>query len=142
MKKIYLLMLLAFFLRLYGINWDQGFHLHPDERMLIMVADRIQFFSNLNPDFFNYGSLPVYLLKGCAQIFDAVLHTHFQGYDGLLILGRLLSAFFDVVTAYFVYKIAQLLFHNEKVSFLAMFLYSISFFPIQNAHFFVVDVFL
>ncbi|MDO8497301.1 MAG: glycosyltransferase family 39 protein [bacterium] len=142
MKKIYLLMLLAFFLRIYGINWDQGFHLHPDERMLIMVADRIHFFTNLNPDFFNYGSLPIYLLKGGAQLFDTIFRTHFQGYDGLLILGRLLSAFFDVVTAYFVYKIAQLLFRKEKVSFLAMFLYTISFFPIQNAHFFVVDVFL
>ncbi|KKR67231.1 MAG: putative membrane protein [Microgenomates group bacterium GW2011_GWA2_40_6] len=70
-----LIVLLAFSLRIYGLNWDGGFHLHPDERFLTMVASDIklpssisQYFSTaaspLNPgnypsyQFFVYGTFP------------------------------------------------------------------------------------
>ena len=36
-----LIFVLAFVLRIYGLNWDQGFHLHPDERFLTMLATDI-----------------------------------------------------------------------------------------------------
>ena len=32
---------LGMLLRTYGLNWDQGYHLHPDERAITMIADRI-----------------------------------------------------------------------------------------------------
>ena len=32
-----LIFVLAFVLRIYGLNWDQGFHLHP-ERFLTMLV--------------------------------------------------------------------------------------------------------
>ena len=35
-------LLLAAFLRLYGLNWDQGQHLHPDERFLTQVTERLE----------------------------------------------------------------------------------------------------
>ena len=54
MMKIAIILFIALALRLYGINWDQGYHLHPDERMLIMVTEKIDLFKNLNPNFFNY----------------------------------------------------------------------------------------
>lgn len=142
MLKITTILLLTFILRIYGINWDQGTHLHPDERMLMMVADRLHFFDKLNPDFFNYGSLPIYLLRGLAQIIDALFSVHLGNYDGMLSLGRLLSTSIDVLTAYFVYLIAKLIFKNKKIALLSAFFYSISFFAIQNAHFFIVDTFL
>jgi hypothetical protein len=144
MKRFALLIiiLLAFLLRLYGINWDNGGHLHPDERMLIMVADKIHFFDQLNPDFFNYGSLPIYLLKGTTQLLDFVFKTTISTYDGMLLVGRLLSVFFDLGTLLVVYQITKLLFRNTKYAIISSFLYAISFFPIQNTHFFVVDVFL
>lgn len=136
-KVIFVLILIsAFFIRVFGINWDSGFHLHPDERMLIMVADRINFFKNLNPDFFNYGSLPIYLLKGISQLIGS------STYDGMLIVGRKLSVIFDLITICFIYKIGQFLFKENKVALIASFFYAIAFFPIQNSHFFVVDVLL
>lgn len=137
-----LIILLALTLRFYGINWDQGMHLHPDERMLIMVAERINFFSNLNPDFFNYGSLPIYLLKGSGQLFELITRTDYTSYDGLLGVGRLLSVLADTITVFLVYKIGMRLFQKTSVALFAAFAYAIFFFPIQNAHFFVVDVFL
>ena len=59
------IILLALFFRLYNINWDQGHHLHPDERAIVMTVSSLHFPSSLseffspesqwNPRFFAYG---------------------------------------------------------------------------------------
>src|SRR3989344_4227432 len=36
------ILLLAAFFRLYGLNWDQNQHLHPDERFLTMVSTSLK----------------------------------------------------------------------------------------------------
>ncbi len=87
-----LLLVVGAGLRLYGVNWDDNHHLHPDERQITMVVSRLgmpplrqwpaffappmlsnlgeenpNFFdpdtSPLNPHFFAYGSLPFYMLR-------------------------------------------------------------------------------
>ena len=60
--------------RFLGNNYDNLTHLHPDERWLVMVAGKLHFFDRLDPDFFAYGSLPIYTLKALAQSSDALLH--------------------------------------------------------------------
>ena len=110
MKALLLILILASVFRFYGLNWDQGQHFHPDERMITMVALKIQMpttpeewqnlftpQSPLNPKFFAYGSFPLYLLKisgSLAAIFQPILNT----YDGLNLVGRFLSAVFDLGT--------------------------------------------
>ncbi|MCR4326775.1 MAG: glycosyltransferase family 39 protein [Candidatus Roizmanbacteria bacterium] len=133
------ILLLALILRLFGIEWDGGYHLHPDERMLVMVAQRITFFSQLDPQFFNYGSLPVYLLSGITQAADAFFHTNLATYGGQLYVGRILSALFDTGSVILVYLIAQRLWKNQQVALWGSLAYAIAVFPIQNSHFFVVD---
>ncbi|MBI2051799.1 glycosyltransferase family 39 protein [Candidatus Roizmanbacteria bacterium] len=140
MYKIAILLVLAFLVRIVGINWDQGFHLHPDERAIILVSENIRFFSNLNPHFFNYGSLPIYLLKGATQIFAAFFPSSMTEYFRMLYVGRVLSVVFDIATVYLLYQIAVLVFKDEKLALLSSFFYAIAFFPIQNAHFYIVDV--
>lgn len=139
---LHAILVTGFLLRAFGIDWDNGFHLHPDERMLVMVADKVNFFQNLNPDFFNYGSLPIYLLKGVAQLFDYFFITNYANYYGLLYIGRTLSVLTDTATIFLVFKIAEMLFKNRITALAAGFVYAISFFPIQNSNFFVVDVYL
>ena len=141
-RTLHLILLFALFLRLFGIGWDNGFHLHPDERMLIMVADRIHFFDQLNPNFFNYGTLPIYILKGSLEFIDWMLDSRLATYDGMLWGGRVFSAASDVLTVFFIYQIARILFKKKPVALFSATLYAIAFFPIQNSHFFVVDVFL
>jgi hypothetical protein len=141
MLEITTILFLAFGLRLYGINWDQGLHLHPDERMLIMVAERLHFFDKLNPEFFNYGSLPIYLLKGIGQFLN-LFGLSVANYGGLLYLGRLLSIGVDLLTVYFIWLTTKLIFKDKKIALLSALVYTIAFFPIQNAHFFIVDTFL
>ncbi len=148
MKKqisFFLIIIFAFLIRFYGINWDSGFHLHPDERMIIIVAERINFFDQLNPQFFNYGTLPLYLLKGVAQLLDFIFQTNLANYNGLLLLGRFLSVTFDLLTITFIYKTAQLLSSYSQslitnIAIFSSFFYAIAFFPIQNSHFFTVDI--
>ena len=133
---------IALTLRLIGINWDSGMHFHPDERMLIMVADRIHFFDQLNPDFFNYGSLPVYILKGISQFLSLIFQTDIANYDKMLYVGRFLSLVNDILVIVLIYKIAHILFEKKYVALLSVFFYVFAFFPIQNTHFFIVDTFL
>ncbi len=139
---LFLILILACLLRVYALDWDQNYHLHPDERMLIIVADRIHFFNKLNPEFFNYGSLPVYILKGIGQIHDTFREPIISTYEHLLFPGRIISTIADLATIIGIYGIASLLFKKSKIPIYAAFLYAIAFFPIQNSHFFVVDVFL
>lgn len=137
----YLIFILAIVLRTIGIFWDQGFHLHPDERMILMVADSINFFTQLNPHFFNYGTLPIYILKFISQVFG-LLNPSIPTYDGMLMIGRTLSILFDAITLILIYKITMKLFHQTTIALCALFCYSIAFFPIQNSHFFTVDTLL
>ncbi len=147
---LFFIVLLGLGLRLYGIDWDSGFHLHPDERMLIMVADKIHFFSQLNPHFFNYGSLPIYILKSISQIIDTLFHSQYANYDNMLYIGRILSTLIDTAVIILIYKISYLVathlkldYKNaRKVSIFSSLFYAITFFAIQNSNFFVVDVFL
>lgn len=136
------IVVLAFMVRITGIGWDSGFHFHPDERMLIMVAGRIQFFNQLNPDFFNYGSLPIYLLSGISQLIDMVFGTQFATYDGMLWVGRTVSTVLDILVLILIYRTVLLLFNNKSIALWSSFFYAIAFFPIQNSHFFIVDTFL
>ena len=135
----------GFGLRLYGMNWDLGAHLHPDERMLIMVAERLLVPGNSNPDFFNYGSLPIYLLsflwKACSFAFLSC--AQLGSYDGLLIVGRSLSVLTDMGTLFVIYATARLCWPTQRnLSLFPVAMYAFAFFPIQNTHFFVVDVFM
>lgn len=137
------IILLSFSLRIYGLNWDQGYHLHPDERFLTMVGTTIrwpstisQYFntekSPLNPynhgyDFFVYGPFPTFLTKLVALPFGL------DKYDGFNLVGRFLSAISDTGVVVLLY----ILTNNLWVAFL----YSLMVLPIQLSHFFTVDTF-
>ncbi len=158
-EKLILLSIVLFgsLLRLVGGDWDQGQHLHPDERFLTMVGNAMHIpatfaqyldphTSPLNPansnfSFFVYGLLPVTLNKLLAVFFRA------DTYQGFTLQGRMLSGFFDIITILFVYKIVELLEKKHStispsVKFLAAFCYAIAVLPIQLSHFFATDTFL
>lgn len=152
---ILFVLLLAFYVRTFGINWDFGFHLHPDERMIIMVSDRINLpssfknilssESSINPDFFAYGSFPIYLLSSTSHIVSTFLQKpSLSTYDGMLYVGRFLSIVFDLVTTYLVFRISLSVFGTKRYasSLLSSFFYAIAVLPIQASHFFAVDIML
>ncbi|MDD2224652.1 MAG: glycosyltransferase family 39 protein [Candidatus Shapirobacteria bacterium] len=157
---ILIIFIIAFSLRIYGFNWDQGNHLHPDERMIAMVAEKITFptidpkltlsekfgvlfdpKSSLNPHFFAYGSFPIYFLKAVCYLLSFIEPTLIN-YDKMNLVGRFLSAIFDSLTVIFIYKITLITFKSNKKAIFAALFYSLSILPIQLSHFYAVDVLL
>jgi 4-amino-4-deoxy-L-arabinose transferase-like glycosyltransferase len=105
-------------LRLYGLNWDGGQWLHPDERQIYFVtlslgwphslAQALSPASPLNPHFFAYGSLPIYLLKIVAALL-APLSPVLRDPDNLHLVGRPLAVLFDLGTVFLTYRLAKVL---------------------------------
>lgn len=134
--------LVALLLRVYGLNWDEGYHLHPDERMILIVADRIKFFTNLDPDFFAYGSFPIYLLRLVSEFLNFIVKDEITNYSGMLLVGRYLSTMFELGTVVLVFELSLKFFKDKLKALFSMFFYSIAFFPIQNSNFFITDTIL
>jgi len=146
-----LVLLLSGFLRLRGIHWDEDFHLHPDERFLTDVEIHIypvgslkEYFdtsiSTLNPHnvgktFFVYGTFPIFLVRYAAEWLNQT------GYSQVHIVGRYLSAIFDMGVILLVYFIAKKLFQKPIVGLLSALFYGLATLPIQQAHYFTVDTF-
>ncbi len=150
------ILFLGLFLRLYGNNWDQGWHLHPDERFLTMVGNDVKLpeslseylspaTSSFNPvnkghTFYVYGTFPILLNKALAVFLDA------DSYDLFHLQGRALSATADFLVILVLYKLIELVEIQLKlhrgIKYFAAFLYSIAVLPIQLSHFFAVDTFL
>ncbi len=136
------IILLLFATRFIGNQYDHLRHLHPDERWLVMVVAKLHFFDNLNPDFFAYGSFPLYVLKAAVQSSDALFATEFDSYDGLLVMGRSISSVLDITTAILVFFITKKITKKTSSALIAMAGYALFFFPIQNSNFFIVDNFV
>lgn len=131
-----IIILLAVAFRFYGLNWDQGQHFHPDERMITMVADKISW-QEPNPHFFAYGSFPIYLLKITGSLVG-FFDPQYGNYQSMNLVGRFLSALFDLGTIIILFLLGKKLF-NQKVGLLASFFYTMAVLPIQLAHFYAVD---
>ncbi|MEE4242555.1 MAG: DUF2298 domain-containing protein [Desulfopila sp.] len=139
-------------LRFTGGDFDDGHHLHPDERFLNMVVAEIEWpetltayfdtqHSPLNPvnhnnyKFFVYGTFPIFLGKAIGDL------TGTGDYNGFLMTGRMLSAIADTIAIVLVFLLCRRFF-SYYTGLVAATLYSCAVFPIQISHFFTVDPFL
>ena len=148
--------LLAGLFRFYGNDWDQGTHLHPDERFLTMVMNDMQLPSTVNEylnvevsgfnprnvgyEFFVYGSMPLTINKAVALAWGN------DGYSKLHLQGRAFVAMVDILTLGVVFLLSRLIRNRYKLSknlpYWAAYLYAIAVLPIQLSHFFAVDLIL
>ncbi|OGC93064.1 hypothetical protein A2899_04075 [Candidatus Amesbacteria bacterium RIFCSPLOWO2_01_FULL_49_25] len=140
---------LGFTLRSVGRNWDQNYHLHPDERFLTMVVSAMswpktisEYFdtsrSLLNPHnigfgFYVYGTYPAIFVRYLSQL------LHRADYSQLTLVGRAASAVIDTGTIVLVFLISSRLFKNTALSLISALMYALSVLPIQLSHFFAVD---
>jgi len=136
-------------LRLSGIGWDGWHHQHPDERFLVMVAERLSlphgaseaidpYRTPANPnnrgfDFYVYGALPPGLTAATASLFGL------KSYSGLLIVGRFLAVAVDLLALWLVMVLAARL-GGERAATLAGALYATGALFIQQARFGTCDV--
>jgi hypothetical protein len=150
-----IILIVAATLRLYGLNWDGGHWLHPDERRIYFVVlqlgwphsldEALSPSSPLNPGFFAYGSLPIYLLKLAVTLLRPVWPA-LREPDNLHLIGRPLAVLFDLGTVYLTYHLAAMLlpaYHGRKGlrwgALLAAGLMSVAVLAVQTAHFYTVD---
>ncbi len=146
------LLFVAAVLRLVGINWDEGHHLHPDERFISMVEEKISFpdsaaeyfdsaRSSLNPynrghDSFVYGTLPIFLTKAVSGILGKT------GYGGSFLVGRALSALADLASIWFAYLLTRRFSRGRRTALAAAAFLAFCPLGIQLSHFWAVDTFL
>ena len=143
------ILVVALALRLYGINWDEGYvhSPHPDERNIIFLIEGLEFptpgdlgdlldaeRSPWNPGRFAYGSFPLYLLK--------IAHSLIPGdvYD-VSTVGRGISALADVCVVFLTYLLGARL-YGRRQGLLAAALMSLAVIHIQLSHFLTFDIVL
>ena len=136
--------------RFSGIGWGGDQQLHPDERFLIQVESSIHsvesighYFdtanSSLNPNnrgsgFFVYGTLPIFMVRYVGEAMEMATG------DGLKLIGRALSALFDLGVIVLVYLTASRLF-GKRVGLLGAAFSAVTVMQIQQSHFWTVDNF-
>ncbi len=142
------ILLLGASMRLTGVNWDEGTHLHPDERFLTDVTSRLgwpkslaEYFdearSPLNPynrdvGMFVYGTAPIFLVKGLGLLLNK------SSYWEVHLVGRVVSAGYDLLVIVLVFLIGRRL-YGRWIGLLGAFLMACTVLNIQHSHFYTVE---
>jgi YYY domain-containing protein len=141
----------AAWLRLSGNNWDDGQHIHPDERFLTLVETHIEVPSSLGEYFnseqspfnpynrgegsFVYGTFPLFFVRIVAEVLNKA------DYGDINLVGRFLAGLFDVGSVLLAFLVGRRL-YGRWAGLLAAFLLTVTVLDIQHGHFFVVESFL
>ena len=145
-------------LRLYGVDWDDGGHLHPDERYLTMVADQVA--GRRRSGSTSTSSPPrsrrttrtagaATCTASCRSLTTKLVAAALDRdtYDQVHLVGRVLSALVDTASIVLVFLIARLLLARESRradagALLAAAFYALTVTAIQHAHFFTIESWL
>jgi len=161
-----IVLLAALALRLYGIDWDDGADLHPDELFIakIVLIDRIRFDwppdlgalldparSGLNPRSadpatgqlreFAYGTLPLWVTDATAWALSRVTGTDWNAMDRAYLVGRAISAALSALTILPIAALGTSL-AGRPVGLMAALFAALAPMSIQLAHFFTTDSWL
>ena len=136
----------AFSLRIYDLNWDQSKFLHPDELFVtIRSNDQIHFSwppdwsaikdpdtSPLNPRSktcneqtcnYSYGALPLLITDFADETLADITGDPWDDFDHIPRVGRSISAAIDTITVLLIFLVAARLF-NRKSGLLAAAIYA------------------
>ena len=138
MKKSLLIFILlaGTILRFTNINWDSYQAFHPDERNISWAVTRIQWFTQLNPKFFAYGGLPIYLYKILSDVTAWITGdpSWTTEWGKIAVVGRSVSATLSSISIFLIFLAARRLF-SPSVGVLAAFFLAFSPWAIREAHF-------
>ncbi len=129
MKKFayILLVLLLFYTRFVNLGWGLPYPMHPDERNMAVAVQglncnfKFEIFNLklndcLNPHFFAYGQLPLYLAFGGIQLYHTV--NGITGQPTFLeatIALRIISSFSSILLVFLLLKIVELIYQQNKL---------------------------
>ena len=111
-----LLIGIGVFFRFYNLNWGAPFYFHPDERNIASSISRLDFPNSMNPEFFAYGSAPVYTAyfigigsNFISNIFYPLESLTKVSFDQALVILRILSALLSAFIIYLIFSGIELL---------------------------------
>ena len=133
------LVLFALAVRVHRVRWDDGHFFHPDERAIGFAVERLSFSPlRLNPEFFAYGSFPMYVMRAAASA-ATVFRRTFRGFDEAILVGRVVSACWGAGTVLLL-GLAGMRLYDRTTGLLAAFFLAASVSHLQNSHFAISDV--
>ena len=137
---IFLIITVGAFFRFYNLNWDEGHSFHPDERNIAASVSRVRFPDKLDPEFFAYGSFPIYIYRTAGEVLLKVTKDTSWNYEwgNINLVGRFFSALFSTLTIPLIYVLGRRLF-NRYVGLFSAFFFSFCVGVIQTAHFAVTE---
>jgi 4-amino-4-deoxy-L-arabinose transferase-like glycosyltransferase len=142
-----LLIVFGIVLRFWNLNWGSLFYFHPDERNIASAVSQLQFPIQMNPNFFAYGSLPIYVFffTGLLVNFFSPCHlslaTCSAPFEQAILISRLFSAVFSVALIPLLYAIGKRLW-GEGSGLIAAALTTFSVGLIQFSHFGTYETFI
>jgi hypothetical protein len=142
-----LILTLALGLRLGGVRYGLPYFAHPDESILVPLAVQV-LTGDLNPHFFNWPTLYMYVLSGVYAVYGVVL----QATDGLsaaaafvrdparfYLIGRVITAVLGTATVGLTYLLGARL-SGRAVGLAASFFLAVSLQHVVDSHFATTDV--
>ena len=140
-RKLIFLLLISFILlgailRFTNLNWDSFLAFHPDERNIAWAVTRIHFFDQLNPKFFAYGGLPIYLYRALAEavVFITKDPSWLTEWGKIAVIGRYVSATLASISLLLIYLVGSSYF-SRATGLASVALLAFSPWAIQQAHF-------
>ncbi len=131
-----LITIIAGIFRFYNLNWDQKSYFHPDERNIANAVTKIHFFDALDPQFFAYGGLTIYLDRATGELINLLTHETIWTSDwgNIDMIGRSWSAFFSTLSILPLFFLVKRLF-DKRTALFSIILYAFTVTLIQSAHF-------
>ncbi len=123
--------------RITNLNWGKPFYFHPDERNIATSIDQLLFPDQMNPHFFAYGSLPLYLSYFAAIGFNLIKNQTLQNdvsFENAILTLRFFSSLLSLLLLLLLYSTGKIL-KNTTSGILATILGTVSVGLIQFAHF-------
>jgi 4-amino-4-deoxy-L-arabinose transferase-like glycosyltransferase len=153
--------LIAFLLRVWGINFDLPYIYHPDEPVPIAISQRMLKTGDLNPRFFHWPSLPIYLnllayvpyylvgrLLGVFHSpndilapIELTMGVTYAPMPTVVLLGRLITVSFGLASVLLIYLIGERLSHRPVIGLLAALLVAVSPTNVWHSHWITPDTF-
>jgi len=127
----------AFFLRFINISWGLPYYFHPDEWNMASAVTRLSWQNKLDPEFYAYGQLPLYLSFFSAKLYHLVpwiTLKEINPSEAIFFL-RFWSALAGVGTVYLVYLISKGFLFPHYLSLITALLASFTPGLIQISHF-------
>src|SRR5258706_11500399 len=93
---LFFLIIFGIIIRFYNLNWGSPFYFHPDERNIASAITQLSFPKQLNPNFFAYGTVPIYIIFFFGLVIN-LLHKTSIAFEQAILLSRLFAFILSVL---------------------------------------------